>query len=174
MIDSRSHFILVDHLRRYPQMQVADLYKLLHQATWGSGHAVLEKQAARDQLERESKEMGGGPEEPLLDPLPPDGELVRVHLRPYLASGKDLGALLQAFVRTAYEWRGSLEMLERYGAAAACFAEAEQGRLDPKKIEAFFAKMEAQGFPAVHHSETYSSLYRPAYRVVVRQLLEKA
>jgi hypothetical protein len=32
--------------------------------------------------------------------------------------------------------------------------------------------MEAQGFPAVHHSASYATTYQPAYRVVLHEFLE--
>jgi hypothetical protein len=163
-------------------MQAADLYKLLHQAALGSEHAVRDEQVARDWLEHELAGMGDGPDDPLMDPLSPDGQILRVHLRPYLRAEKDPEILLQAFIRTANEWRGSppragtgttTEKLKEYGAAARRLAQAGSGSIRREEIEAFFAKMEEQGFPAVHHSEVYKRLYRPAYRVIARQFLEE-
>ncbi len=165
--------ILTHHLAHYPAMQVQDLYKLLHQAAMGSEHAVHDEQAVRNWLERELAEMGAGPDDPLLDPLSPDGAIVRVHLRPYTTAGKDPEILLQAFLRTANEWSGSAEKLMQYAAAAAQWAQASTGPIQRQEIETFFAGMEAQGFLAVHHSEGYVQLYRPAYRVVARKFLEE-
>ncbi len=160
------------HLLRYPQMQIADLYKLLHQAALGSEHAVRDEQAARDWLERELLQMGEGPDDSLMDPLSPDGQILRVHLRPYLRAGKNPETLLRAFIQTANEWRGSPKKLKEYGAAAARLAQAGTGSIRREEIDAFFAKMEEQYFPAVHHSKDYQRLYRPAYRVVARKFLE--
>jgi hypothetical protein len=165
--------ILLDHLRRYPLMQVEDLYKLLHQAALGSEHAVCDEQEARRWLERELGEMGNGPDELLLDPISPDGKIVRVHLRPYIRAGKEPEVLLTAFIRTAHKWRGSGKTLRAYGKAAAQLAEAESWSIGRDVIETFFAKMEEKNFPAVHHSDIYTDLYRPAYRVVARSFLEE-
>jgi len=165
--------ILTRHLARTPAMQVQDVYKLLHQAALGSEHAVRDEQAARDWLERELAEMGAGPDDPLLDPLSPDGQILRVHLRPHIAAGKDPEILLQAFIRTANEWRGSLETLKEYAVAAVKLADEGFLLFSGEAMRSFFATMEAQGFPAVHHSELYTRLYRPAYRVVARQFLEE-
>jgi hypothetical protein len=174
--------ILQDHLRRYPRMQAADLYKLVHQAALGSEHAVRDEQAVRSWLERELAEMGDGPNDPQMDPLSPDGQILRVHLRPYLRAGKNPERLLQAFIQTANEWRGSFpragtgtttEKLKEYGAAARRLAQAGTGSIRGEEIEAFLDKMEEQDFPAVHHSEIYERLYRPAYRVIARQFLEE-
>jgi hypothetical protein len=165
--------LLTNHLTRYPSMQVQDLYKLLHQAALGSEHAVRDEQAARDWLEGELAEMGTGPDDPLLDPISPDGKIVRIHLRPYIQAGKDPGILLQAFIRTANEWHGSPETLKEYAYTAAGMLPSVAGQLTVEETESFFATMEAQGFPAVHHSRVYANLYRPAYRVVARQFLEE-
>jgi hypothetical protein len=173
MSDIELEHILANHLARTPQMQVQDLYKLLHQAALGSGHAVKDIESARGWLERELAEMGAGPDDPLFDPISPDRSILRVHLRPYFAAGKDPELLLQAFVRTANKWQGSTEKLKEYAAAAARLANKGQWEIRPEAIEAFFATMEAQAYPAVHHSETYARLYRPAYRVVAREFLEE-
>jgi hypothetical protein len=166
------HQILTDHLTRYPAMQVQDLYKLLQQAALGSEHAIRNKEAAWKWLEREMAEMGAGPDDPLFDPLSPDGEIARIHLRPYLRAGKEPQTLLAAFLRTANEWRGSVETLRVYGQAAAHLAETETWQIRRLEIENFFAKMEEEFFPAVHHSSIYVEHYHPAYRVVNRNFLE--
>lgn len=165
--------ILTAHFARYPHMQVVDLYKLLQQSALGSEHAVRDEQSARDWLKRELTAKGDGPDDPLMDPLSPDGQILRVHLRPYLEAGKNPETLLQAFIHTANEWRGSPDLLKEYGAAAARLAQLGTGVIRPEEIEAFFAKMEELDFPVVHHSKVYLRLYRPAYRVVARQILEE-
>jgi len=163
--------ILADHARRYPRLEVADLYKLLHQAAMGSEHAVSNEEAVRAWLERELATMGPGPEEPLVDPIAPGSEVVRVHLRPYHAAGYDAEELLDAFLRTADEYRGSVERLQHYWEMAEEMV--RQGRLPlaPDEICEFRERMARQGFPAIHHSATYQRVYRPAYRVVALPFL---
>jgi hypothetical protein len=173
MVAATLREIMLNHAGRYPAMQVQDVYKLLHQAALGSEHAVCDEQAARDWLERELTEMNGGPDDPLFDPISPDGQILRIHLRPYTRAGKNPETLLRAFVQTANEWHGSLETLKGYGAAAAGWPGAETGSIRPDELKTFFDKMEAQDFPAMHHSEVYKRLYGPAYRVVARQYLEE-
>lgn len=164
--------ILQNHLIRYPQMQLQDLYKLLHQAALGSEHAVRDPEAVRNWMTRELAAMGDGPDDPLLDPLSPDGKIVRVHLRPYVRAGGDPEVLLQAFLRTAREWRGECKKLLVWGAVAADIADASRWPLTGDAIRSFFATMESQGFLAAHHSETYRRLYHPAYRVVAKEFME--
>lgn len=163
--------ILKEHWERYPLMEVQDLYKLLHQAALGSEHAVPDEATARQRLEEELAEMGEGPIEPPIDLISPDRAIVRVHLRAWLRAEMDFEVVLKAFLRTAKEWGGSAEMLSTYGQAAVQQAKREKWNLRGVDIEAFFATMEVQGYPAVHHSAAYANAYHPAYRVLKRKFL---
>jgi hypothetical protein len=160
--------ILIEHAERYPGWQMGDVYKLVHQGALGSEHAVTDEAYARARLTQEIGEMGPGPKEPLVDVVVPDGAVVRVHLRPYVRLGLDPESLLQAFVRTAREFRGSPERLEAGLAEAAQLV--REGRLGFQEADvvAFGERMRRSGFPAIHHSDEYVALYRPAYRVVAQ------
>lgn len=164
--------ILSDHFSRYPVMQVRDVYKLLLQAALGCEHAVRDEASAQEWLERELAEMGDGPDEPLFDPVSPDGEIVRVHLRPYFRAGKDPEKLLQSFVQTSRMFPGSHDKLRAFWEEINMMCENGLLPFRKQSIEAFFVEMEARGFPAAHHSEEYMRQYRPAYRVVARALME--
>ncbi|MBM3695434.1 MAG: hypothetical protein FJW79_05825 [Actinobacteria bacterium] len=164
--------VLISHARRYPGWEAVDLCKLAHQATLGSEHAAPREPAAREWLERELQEMGPGPVEPLVDPIRPDGALVRVHLRPGQAAGLDPGVLLDAFLGTARGWVGSVSDLEVVLEWAAEHAGAFG--LDGAAVTDLAVRMREAGYPAVHHSAAYSRRYRPAYRVVAARLLPEA
>jgi len=162
--------ILLAHLARYPLMQPVDLYKLLHQAAMGSEHAAPDEAAARAWLQRELRSLGEGPGDPLIDPISPGGEIVRVHLRPHLAAGYEPERLLEAFLRTGREYRGSTERLAEWGRLAVQMAEA--GRLPfGREMRALLEERTAQGFGSAHHSRQYGESYRPAYRVVAAAFL---
>ncbi len=163
--------ILTAQYRRYPHLQIVDLYKLLHQGCLGSEHAVADEAGVRAWLERELATMGSGPEETLLDDISPSGEIVRVHLRPYVAAGRDPEVLLAAFLRTAREYRGSADRLQWCGQVAERMAAGGLLPFPPAQIGEFWRRMAQQGFPAAHHSPVYERLYRPAYRVVARAFL---
>lgn len=158
--------IFQSHARRYPSWQVQDVYKLVHQAALGPAHMVTNAETARAWLMRELAEMGEGPAEPVIDPISADGDIVRVHLRPYLAGGGDPETVLAAFLETANEYHGELDTLEAYLGQVA-----RNGAFPIPPMEAFFREMKGRGFPAVHHSDVYKDLYRPAYRVIGRKHL---
>jgi hypothetical protein len=164
--------IVLAHLVRYPAMQLEDVYKLAHQACLGSEHAVRDRAQAERSLERELVQLGDGPREPTIDPIAPDGRIVRVHLRPFLAAGGDATGLLDAFVRTANEFRGSHERLRSsWATVEALAADGSLPAVSRVDTETFGRRMEDAGYPAVHHSAAYGATYRPAYRVVARAFL---
>ena len=164
----RFEAILSAHFTRYPAMQIQDVYKLVHQAAMGSEHAISSPEGARNWMERELAELGVGPDEPVIDPISDDGQIARVHLRPFVAGGGDPRILLDAFIRTANEYRGSVQTLKDYWNFATGI-----GFYSVAEMNDHIQSMQAQNYPAVHHSPTYERLYHPAYRVVWRKFISK-
>jgi len=147
-------------------MQIQDVYKLIHQAALGSEHSRHEPLEAKKWLERELQEMGTGLKEPIIDPISPNGEIVRVHLRPYISAGGDIGTLLNAFIRTGDDFRGDFKTLEAY------WDYAVQTKLfSTSTMITYIQEMRTHNYPAVHHSSEYNQLYHPAYRVIRRKYL---
>lgn len=167
--------LLKAHLERYPDMQLADIYKLLHQAALGNAHALTEAAAVRARLHEEIAAMGARPSEPLIepliDPISPDGKLARIHLRAYTAAGHDVDALAQAFIATAQQRPPQQDKLERFCACLGDFAATGEIAFDAALVRAYFARIVESGYPVVHHSDAFRSAYRPAYRVVQTDLL---
>jgi hypothetical protein len=158
--------ILRDHFARYPSMQIQDVYKLIHQAVMGSEHAVSNAEGVRKWMWRELVEMGTGPVEPEIDPISADGQIVRMHLRSFVAQGGDPEKMLNAFIRTANEFHGDIQVLKD------CWNTAKDVQyFPPAEMDRFIESMQAQNYPAVHHSPEFERLYRPAYRVVWQNLL---
>lgn len=137
----------------------------------GSEHAVLDQTIARQRLYREIANLGIGPDEPLLDPIAPNGQIVRVHLRPFLSLGYDPELLLGAFIRTAIEFKGSAKSLQEYRLQAVQMAVDGRLAFTRGEIHDFISDMQDAGFPAAHHSPAFVAAYKPAYRVVARTYL---
>ena len=163
--------LLGGHLQRYPRLQLADIYKLLHQAALGADHAVDSAQSAHARLQAEMAALGSGPEEPLLDRISPDGRLARVHLRPYLAARHDPAALADAFVRSTQVCPPAPDKLVKFCGCLGDLADAGGIPYTRAEVTEYFDAIAAQGYPAVRHSPAYREAYRPAYRVVAIELL---
>jgi hypothetical protein len=165
--------LLLDHAHRYPAWELTDLYKLLHQAAMGAEHALTNESGVREWLVRELAELSpdAGIAEPLLDPLSPDGQLVRMHLRPFVCRGLEPEPLLHAFFRTARERTPAPEQLMASAEVAVQLAHEKLLPFDADALTTFFTERQAQGFPAYHHSAAFRQHYQPAYRVVARAFL---
>lgn len=158
--------LLSAHLARYPAMQLDDIYKLLHQAALGPGHAVDNPAAARKRLDQELAALGEAPAEPLRDIISPDGRLGRVHLRSYLAAGGTPDALHRAFVETANSYLASPDKLAKFCGCLGDLAVAGGIPFARDQVVAYFDRITQASYPVVHHSRMYTDAYKPAYRVV--------
>jgi hypothetical protein len=163
--------ILIEHARRYPQWRLDDLYKLIHQAAMGTEHIMGDEAFLRDWLVHEFAHLGPGRDESLVDPISPDGRIVRVHLRPFMKLQLQEEPLLQAFIRTAEEVMPSRIQLAEYAASAIQVAEEGKLPFSSDRVTSYMEDKRARDYPAVHHSVRYKRLYKPAYRVVASDLL---
>jgi len=156
-----------EHLAGHPLAGAEDLYKLLHQAVFGPGHAIPNREAARAFLGQELAGLEAPDEsEPRCEPLGGDPPLVRVNLRPFAAAGGDPEALLDELVAEVNRPRGSAELMARVLDLAVRYLRcAGRGELSPE-LERLGVELAARGYPAIHHSELYREVYRPAYRVI--------
>ncbi len=164
--------LLSSHFARYPAMQLDDIYKLLHQAALGPGHAVDNAGAARRRLDEEWAGLDATPGEPIQDLISPDGRLARVHLRAYKAAAGNLDALHRAFVETANAYPASPDKLAKFCGCLGDLAAAGGIPFERTNVLAFFDNVVRNGYPAIHHSATFRDAYRPAYRVVAIDLLQ--
>lgn len=162
--------LLAAQLARHPAMTLADVYKLLHQAALGPAHAV-DAATARQRLDAEIAGLGTGPDAPLADVISPDGRLARIDLRAYVAKGLDVGALANAFARTAATYPASPEKLAKFCGCLGDFADAGGIPFARAAVEGYMNARRDEGWPAVHHSDAYRAAYAPAYRVADVTLL---
>lgn len=163
--------ILARHFQRYPSMELADVYKLLHQAAMGPGHAIDDPADVRAKLAAEVANLGEGPDDPIADPISPDGKLARIHLRPYFAAGHTVNVLVDAFVQTGRTHPAASEKLEKFCACLGDLATAGGIPFSRDEVEQYVQAIARRAYPVVHHSDAYRDAYHPAYRVVALDLL---
>ncbi len=163
--------VLVRHQTRYPLMELQDIYKLVYQASQGSVHLAGDSLMASKYLLSEIAVLTSDTRESLCDPISSSGDLVRVHLRPFVLSGEQPEALVNALLQTIRAYEGSTERLRRYWGYAEAAAAAGKLPYPVEEMRAYFADRAEEGFPAVHHSLRFNAAYRPAYRVIMRRYL---
>ncbi len=163
------------HLEAHPAAAAPDLYKFLHQAVFGPGHAIPNRGAAARYLVSELEGLGPPlPGEARCERLGGEPGLVRVNLRPFLVGNGDTAGLVEAFVATANEVHGAQsKMVSALAQAASVVRSAGRGAL-AAELETLGNELASANFPAVHHSEAYREAYRPAYRVIAAERAKRA
>lgn len=159
--------IILLHLKRRPLMRARDIYKLLYQAVFGVGHIMGEEAWQRLKEETERIDPEDHPEEPLVEEISPNGEMIRVNLRPFLRMKLPLDALYRAMLET--QATGNAEDIKRYW--QILYNMIKRGKIDLPSDEVRKIQSELQsGKPKPkHHTDEYRTAYYPAYRVVERE-----
>jgi len=161
--------ILIDHARRYPLMEPTDAVKLIYQNEFGGGHLIRDEESCLRYLRREyscvtqsgtasvTEEIGNG--------------LVRVYLNGLDAHGYTPDRLGADFIRSAALHRGSRDAFEKKLTILRQLAEAGSFSFSPSELDAYLTSYKAAGYPMVSHSCRYREAYRPAYRIVLKSIL---
>ncbi len=154
--------ILLDHYHKYPDLQIEDIFKFLHQSALGCEHLIQSPSSAAAYIQAEASECipcSKNGVEPL------DGNYCRVHLA-CLGKGLSadtLGKLL--FLSAVHEEDGLQRLKQKLEVARSLVA---KGSL-PFSLTSFsdaLRSWEECGYPALHHSESFRLAYRPSYRVI--------
>jgi hypothetical protein len=163
--------LIKEHLARRPAMEPCDLYKLLYQGVRGPEHLISSPEAFTERLVKEWHELDFADGDPLWESIRPDGSLLRLNLRPFKAAGGKLDELATACLETGRRRWGTLSELQKSWEyfITTCRDDYWPG-LPLDELETFTSWLKEKGFPAVHHSESYQSLYRPAYRLVAADI----
>lgn len=169
------------HWQQTSHTQIADIYKWLFQATRGGEHAAPDITVAERWLANEWQTLTEPLEHELLwQPLCPDGEIGRLHLRPFKMCGGKKEDLLNAFMQSIQEFNNDAanffavwqELGQRLSNEIAIL-----NNIKYQDWQELDAKMQVLNYPAVHHSQKYREHYHPAYRVltgsIAQELIDK-
>ncbi len=123
------------------------------------------------ELHDEINQLGVGPDEPAFDIISPDHKIARIHLRPFLRNGGDPIQLAEAFLRTANEFKGSVERLRIYWTIMEMISAEGLLPFSHADVQTVGRNAEAANYPPIHHSDIFRTIYRPGYRVVAPEFL---
>ncbi len=155
------------HLVRYPAAEPRDIYKLLYQGVLGPEHMVDSVEEFEADLRAELDEVQPDENEPLWDPLRPDGLLGRLNLRPFKARGGDPSRLLEACLRTSFQRWGTPEDLKRaWDTFSSLTRQGTWPSMSPGRTDILTRYLILHNYPTMHHSTMFRRSYAPAYRVI--------
>lgn len=165
MMPSAVETMIRTHLRLYPELEAADLAKLIWQGALGMDHLLGDEAAFVAELAREWEALDSDslPGEPLWVRVHPTDPVVRLHLRPLKAAGLDPHAVGRALARQPRRGGSVGEFCSLWEGVLALAAD---GRLpfSPGELADVGRRVLQGGPPA--HSSRYRERYRPAYRLV--------
>ncbi len=167
--NTKTRELLLEHYKRYPKMQIADLFKLLHQSSFGCEHMVSSSDAAINYISREYQAMTRG-SDVLIERL--DGEYSRVHLScmDKGVSAEELGRLFYLSAKVEAYGREELEAKLETAKELICEGVLPFSEGDFQKELDVWSE---HGYPAIHHSQTFREEYHPAYRVIANEYLKE-
>ena len=149
---------LLAHARAYPALQIQDVFKFLHQSTFGCEHLVSSLELAAQRIAAEPHECIG-----TVEPL--DGEYSRVPLC-YLDRGLGIETFAKLFAASAKTEPNGADALQQKLAVATAMVGDGELPFALAQWEAAVNDWAQHGYPAVHHSDTFRETYRPSYRVI--------
>lgn len=103
---------------------------------------------------------------PLTEEL--DGDYSRIHLS-WLEKGLSPETLGKLFYLSARTEEAGREALEEKLAVVREMVFLSELSFPPEEFDLAAAEWKEQGYPAIHHSETFRDVYHPAYRVIARE-----
>ncbi|MBR3972652.1 MAG: hypothetical protein IKJ99_01715 [Oscillospiraceae bacterium] len=162
--------LLIAHYQKYPKLQIQDIFKFIYQSSFGCEHMVTSLDGVTAYILKEFADCSVPLEDNgLLDKL--DGVYSRVHLG-WLNRGLSAETLGKLFFASAKkEPEGMKNLLCKLETAKELVRE---NILDFPQMEFDAAAEEwgSGGYPAIHHSEAFRSVYHPAYRVVADRYVD--
>lgn len=156
---------LRQHCRKYPKLQVTDLFKFLYQSSFGCEHLVSDIASAKAYIQKEAENArptAGESVEPL------DGDYCRVHLD-YLEKGLSADTFAKLFVFSGSHVEDGKERLEEKLSVLLEMSREGELPFSEEEVKVALEKWRGEGCPACHHSEAFRAAYAPAYRLMKRE-----
>ena len=161
--------ILIRNAKDYPLMQPQDAVKLVYQNVFGGGHLTKDPASCRCILQHEFEDTPQDPDIPVVENI--GNGLARANLAAVPISGYSILQLGYDFVNSAKLHTGNrtgfllkLDILRRVTKKGVFSFSSEE-------LEQYLTEYKQAGYPMVSHSEIYRKNYKPAYRIVLQNLL---
>jgi len=158
------------HLRMHKGVELRDIYKLLHQSVFGPEH--LGEGVSKESIAKEMDEADTGFEEPLLEPISVDGDACRINLRAAKRMGIAPALIERAIRESATKFTGKTVRLSQLWSEVGSTLDELSTEFNGEDFEQLTGVLREKGFPPFHHSSSYRESNRPAYRVLMRHVLE--
>ncbi len=163
--------VIAFQIKLRPLMEIQDVYKMLYQAYLGIGHLIADKGKAINYLTSELATCTDHASDDLLwENISPNETVGRINLRPFLHHKMDRDALVRKLMIFAPNPPGTKADLISAWEVVGALIEQSKLPFHYSAYQCFTSTVVAQDFPVMHHSQNYSRLYKPAYRILSTEL----
>lgn len=149
---------ILHQFQTYPQLELQDLMKFLYQSSFGCEHLVSDFSKVKSNIELELQ-MSKNPYDSIEEL---DGDYVRLHLN----YGLSVNTLSTLFILSSQQEKNGTKQLEDKIQILLELISNHTLPFSLNESNEILLKWKAEGYPAIHHSNTFNQLYHPAYRLI--------
>lgn len=158
---------LISHYKRYPELKIQDIFKYLHQSSFGCEHLISDYDLTVERILGEYKTANTSDGE-YVDQL--DGEYSRINLN-CLNKGLSAKTLGKLFLKSSKTEPDSIKNLEAKLNVAKELIIENVLPFSLDKYEKMVMQWRTEGYPPLRHSNEFREKYKPAYRVISNEFV---
>ena len=155
-MNTKSH--ILNQFQTYPQLELQDLMKFLYQSSFGCEHLLSNPDTVKKQIQQELDTK--------LDTCNSieylDGDYVRLHLN----YGLSVNTLSTLFILSSQQEKNGKEQLEEKLQILIDMISNKELPFSLNNAKPTLLKWKEDGYPAIHHSNTFNQLYHPSYHLI--------
>ena len=149
---------ILNQFQTYPQLELQDLMKFLYQSSFGCEHLLSNPDTVKKRIQQELDAK--------LDTCNSieylDGDYVRLHLN----YGLSVNTLSTLFILSSQQEKNGKEQLEEKLQILIDMISNKELPFSLNNAKLTLLKWKEDGYPAIHHSNTFNELYHPSYRLI--------
>ena len=154
---------ILNQFKLYPQLELQDLMKFLYQSSFGCEHLVSDFSTVKSSIEQELQNHQDSSNS--IEEL--DGDYIRLHLN----YGLNVNTLSTLFIRSSQQEKNGVKQLENKIQTLLDLIFDNTLPFSFEQSKDLLLKWKKEGYPAIHHSNTFNQLYHPSYRLIHKKYL---
>lgn len=162
--------IFLEHMKKYPEMEMSDAVKLAYQSVFGCAHFVNDRETCIRRIETELRESTELCETAAFEDI--GSAWARFYLNSLAARTMMPEMIADMFIRSSHCLTGDTAELENTLKILESLARDGKTSFTAEALDTYVNEYMKSGHPAVSHSARYNELYRPHYRVVLKKYAE--
>ena len=165
--ENKTKELILKHFKRYPKMQLEDMFKFLFHSAFGCDHLVDSYEKALAYITYELNNLK--PTKSHTESL--DGNYSRVYLG-IINKGLSKETLAKLFYLSAKKEEAGPKLLKEKLLVLESLILNNELPFNHNDFCTFCAEWEKLNYPAIHHSKAFNQEYTPSYRVISNKFIK--